>query len=631
MVLTFKINPGERAVYEGRIHEIVSMVDVGSVLVRDKATGETATVSPGDLGPVPETSGQESDTESVASGDIADFSNDDWAEAERRYEAIRPLLEAVNRTRKAARTSAEQAGVSVTTVYDWLKRYEEADFRRTALIPKKRGRREGQTGLQRQVEDIVLATIRTKYLSKERPNVETVCQDIKRQCREAGVPSPHPNTVRARIKAISDRERVERRYGKKVARERFTPILGDFPDAPYPLSMFQIDHTQLDIILVDSWYRFALGRPYLTLVTDVFSRMIVGFYLSFDAPSELSTGQALVHAMLPKDKWLSGLEVEGGWPVWGKPVSVHVDNANEFTGHWLKQVSADHGIDMQIRPPGRPSFGGHVERLFGTLNSRIHTLPGTTFSNVGERGHYDAEKEAALTLWEFEKWLTEYIVNVYHHEYHEGLWMTPYAKWEEGIAGTPDRPGIGPPERFVNEDALRISFLPFETRTVQRYGIKWDNIHYYGHSLRRWIEARDPDNPEKPRKFRVRRDPRDISRVYFYDPELEEHFVIPYRDTSHPAISVWELRTVQARLKEQGRNSVNEDAIFAGLKEMERITEDAVKETKKAKRRKEQEKRDKKAIGSQTKSSPVQPGEPPDTEPSGLDDDDEDLKPLTYD
>ena len=50
---------------------------------------------------------------------------------------------------------------------------------------------------------------------------------------------------------------------------------------------------------------------------------------------------------------------------------------------------------------------------------------------------------------------------------------------------------------------------------------------------------------------------RDISAVHFWDPEAEEYFGVPYRDTSHPAISVWELREIRRQFKQQGRESID--------------------------------------------------------------------------
>lgn len=102
--------------------------------------------------------------------------------------------------------------------------------------------------------------------------------------------------------------------------------------------------------------------------------------------------------------------------------------------------------------------------------------------------------------------------------------------------------------------------------------------------LRPWINAADVKDPSKKRKFIFRRDSRDISQIWFYDPELGSHFAIPYRDTSHPAISVWELREALARAKEQGKQSINEQAIFDAYERMREIEQEAVKKTKAARR-----------------------------------------------
>ncbi|MDQ6759647.1 MAG: Mu transposase C-terminal domain-containing protein [Acidobacteriota bacterium] len=100
---------------------------------------------------------------------------------------------------------------------------------------------------------------------------------------------------------------------------------------------------------------------------------------------------------------------------------------------------------------------------------------------------------------------------------------------------------------------MRLDFMPFFERVVQPTGIHIDGIDYYHDVLRTWIAAADPGNPALHRKFIVRRDPRDISRVYFYDPELEQYFEIPYRDRSRPVMSLWELRAAQESVRQQGR------------------------------------------------------------------------------
>jgi putative transposase len=118
-----------------------------------------------------------------------------------------------------------------------------------------------------------------------------------------------------------------------------------------------------------------------------------------------------------------------------------------------------------------------------------------------------------------------------------------------------------------------------------------DQIAYYSDVLRRWVNAADSARPARKRLFTLRRDPRDISVVHFWDPEAEEYFRIPYRDTAHPAISVWELKEIRRQLQQQGRDAVNEDLIFSAYARMREIT-DSARQATKAARRDEQRRRD---------------------------------------
>ena len=110
--------------------------------------------------------------------------------------------------------------------------------------------------------------------------------------------------------------------------------------------------------------------------------------------------------MLDKDTWLAQRHLDGPWPIWGKPDCMHLDNAAEFHSEALRRGCDQHGIDIVYRPIERPHYGGTVERVLGTLMQLIHQLPGTTFANLTERGSYDAEGRAVLTLAELEKWFT---------------------------------------------------------------------------------------------------------------------------------------------------------------------------------------------------------------------------------
>jgi hypothetical protein len=81
----------------------------------------------------------------------------------------------------------------------------------------------------------------------------------------------------------------------------------------------QIDHTRVDLIIVDRPHRQPLQRPWLTLGIDVASRMVAGFYLTLEAPSAMSVARAIQHIVQRKEQSVTGLDVTAAWPTSGFP------------------------------------------------------------------------------------------------------------------------------------------------------------------------------------------------------------------------------------------------------------------------------------------------------------------------
>jgi putative transposase len=179
---------------------------------------------------------------------------------------------------------------------------------------------------------------------------------------------------------------------------------------------------------------------------------------------------------------------------------------------------------------------------------RVHVLPGSTSSNVVERGDYPAEEKAVLSE----------------------LGKTPAAAWAEGIAenGAPRLPAD--PRGFVRD------FLPFKEREVGRQGIRLFNIMYYDDALANIINS-------SSRKRRIKYNPRDMS-VVFVDMPDGKHLPVRYADLRRPPISLWEHRLAAKTLKEQGRGTINEPAIFRAIEAQRQILEQAKAASKAARR-----------------------------------------------
>ena len=291
--------------------------------------------------------------------------------------------------------------------------------------------------------------------------------------------------------------------------------------------------------------------------------MVAGFYISLDPPGDLSTGLCLVHAILPKREWLDRLGIDAYWPCQGIMEVIHTDNAKEFRGKTLARAAAEYGIELKRRPVRQPHYGGHVERMIGTtLKQLVHTMPGTTFSNITAKGEYDSEGNACLTVSECEKLFALWFTGSYHQTVHRTLLMTPLEKYRLGLLKSKAEGGQSSLRVPYDAARLRLDFLPSVERCVLPYGVVIDEIFYWSDILRPWINAKDPKHNNRKRLFLFKRDPRDVSAIYFLDPTNNTFQQVPYRNIAHPSISLWELRAVRRRLKEQGAKTIDEHIIF---------------------------------------------------------------------
>lgn len=573
------LSPGSQVVYRGSAFVISRVLDFDSVLAKEINTGHTQQLAVREIRPASDLDGEKAPT----SVDLDEIPDADWKEANRRYEVIRPLLSDGRRTREEVQSQAELARVHWTTVYAWIRKFERTERISSLLPPKPNGGR-GKPRIDPEVEQILQEVIERVFLRTQRATPQKTIEEVERLCRNSGVTPPHPNTVRNRIAVLSAEKKLARRYGARAAEQKYELHRGEFPGADWPLAIVEADHTKVDIMLVDDVDRLPIGRPWLTLIIDVFSRMVLGFYVSLDPPGAIGTGLALVHAILPKEEWLAKRGIDAHWPCWGIMDVLHADNAKEFESKMLERACEDYHIGLEYRRLAHPEDGGHIERLTGTFAKEIHIIPGTTFSNTAQRGDYDSEAKAVMTLREFEIWFATLITGVYHQRKHKALGTSPLKRYEEGILGTKHKPGRGLPPREMDVDRLRLAFTPYVERTIQPYGVLIDGITYSAPVLRKYVNAPDPEHHHRKRKFRFRRDPRDVSTIYFFDPDLQMYFPVPYRDITLPPISLWELRAAIRHAKEMGAKDIDEKVIFAARDRLHELLLQSSRKTKQARR-----------------------------------------------
>jgi len=508
--------------------------------------------------------------------------------AKKRFEIIKPVIEGKIITKKEKEELAKKHNINITTLYDWINRYKTTNTL-LALIPQysKRGGK-GKSKLPKEIEIIVDTLIKERYLSSQRISISKLWREINATLVLKGYKKISYNTLRNRINALDERKVFKIREGKSAYNSKLRPSAKNF-EAQYPLHIVQIDHTPLDIEIVDETYRKPIGKPNITVAIDVYSRMIYGFYLSLDDPSFYSVGQTLYLGFSPKDKYLKDLEIDSKWEIYGVPNTIHLDNAAEFRGEQLRKVCEIFGINIDFRPRATPYYGGHIERMIETINKETHSLSGTTFSNPQERKEYDSSKNAVFTLKELEKYIATWITKYYHNTIHTALGKTPKEKFFEGLIGDENNPPV-PLKILTNKELelARISLLPYEERTIQRTGVSLFGITYYDECLIPFMKP-TPQNKQKE-KYIFRYDPKDLSRIFFYHPTLNEYIEIPYKNLANPKITLWELKIAKEHLKEKNLKNYDEIKIFETIKELRKMEEEAAEKTKLHRRRKENKK-----------------------------------------
>ena len=565
--LRLEVGIGTVAVHRDRLVVVEQRYGTDRVRIRDLATGERLNAAVGALRSRPTLSAadlgrREEMLRTTAQGP--------WAAGTVRELAIRALLQQDGPLGQRVRVAALELKVSERTVFRWLARFVEAE-QTTSIVPHRRGRKPGAKVLDVERERLIDTVIADTYLKRPRARPETIYREVNMRCGATGLPPVSRNAVIARIRRLDPQLVARKRHGAKHARNNVDPAPGRYR-VEGAGDVLQIDHTLADVHLVDRQFRQSIGRPWLTLAVDVATRAVYGFHVSLEPPSALSIALCLSHAAAAKDEWLAARGLELRWPMSGLPGTVHADNGKDLRGEALERGCQEYGIGLQFRPLGRAHYGGHIERLIGTLMGEVHLLPGTTYSNIKDRGEDPAEEEAVMTLPEFEEWLAIGICNGYHAKPHRSLGVSPLAAWQAQVRQLPSRAMPGDPCRFLR------AFLPVERRTFGRSGIQFQHIHYWSDVLPTLAHLGDT--------LIIRYDPRDLSRLYVLGPE-GQYFEVPYANLLNPPVTLWELEAASRRLHAAGRQHLREAAVFESITEQRRRVAESASTTKQARRQQE--------------------------------------------
>lgn len=439
-----------------------------------------------------------------------------------------------------ARLKTPDSVPGYVTAYRWKRRYVEAGNDIRALLPRHAQKGNTQPRYPDEVISIVSDTIDDRYLSLERSTIQaTLEQAVERVIQENALrpasmqlPRPTRRLVRRMIDAIPAFDRYAARHGRTAAMKRFRSVQAHRTTAA-PLERAEIDHTPLDLMVIDDDSGLPLGRPYITACIDDYTRCVLGLYISFEPPSHFTVSRCLKQAFLPKTGVLQNFPaIKSFWDAHGVMRDLVVDNGQEFHSTSLENACYSLGIEMHYSARKTPWFKGKIERFLGTLNRAIaHGTPGTTFSNIFDKEDYDSSKFAVVKYSTLKEIVFTWIVDVYHQQVHRALGVPPAIMWTRSIE---------PEDILVPDDPFRLDFIlgRSEERVLSHKGIELYGLHFNSPELTMLRR-----NMGDKLNVEVRVDASDLGHIIVLSPNKSEAFKVPCLQLEYATgLSEWQHR-----------------------------------------------------------------------------------------
>lgn len=499
-------------------------------------------------------------------------------------ETLAPLISKV-----AARLN-EPKPPSVITVWRWWRSYTDSGQDVRSLVPAiqargnrnrrffgrqaKEGELKNNPEAQKRsakIAELLNQAIDEVYLKDQRFTVQAVLDallvkvDDANQFRDSDdqLPEPKRSAVYEAIAKLDDYDVIEARFGKKIADEKFRAVLQG-PRPTRPLERVECDHTILDLFVIDPMMMLPIGRAYLTWMMCVFTKMVLGFYISFNPPSYLTVMECLKHAIRSKTYLRKKFPIiKNDWNPYGIPEVLVVDNAREFHGRNLEDACHQLGIVLQFSQKGKPWLRPTIERSFRTLATQLlHQLPGTTFSNIFERADYEPGKTAIVTPDTLDEIMHKWIADVYQVSPHRGIRDIPALRWEKGIAEWP-------PALPVNNELLDVALGYTEERVVSARGIELDNLFYNDDELALVRRGLDSE-----KKVIIKRNPSDLSLIHVYDQKHNTYLPVPAVDQKYTkGLTLYQHNVISRYVRNELKRKVDLLSLARAKHEIQKIVE----------------------------------------------------------
>lgn len=299
-----------------------------------------------------------------------------------------------------------------------------------------------------------------------------------------------------------------------------------------PGDRFEFDATIVDLYLVSEQDPSKIiGRATLLIAIDVFSRLVAGYYLTFEPPSYVLAMMCIANCLENKVDVCRklGISIEfDDWPAIGLPTAILGDKGELLT-YQADSLINTYNVRIENAKARRGDAKGIVEQSFCTLQADFvpYTPGAVTTETAKKRGGQDYRLDASLTLKELEEIIVLLIykrnlevMNKYDADngIPDSLPRTPKDLWQWGIE---NRSGV---LKSADVEQFKIHTLPRCKATVSNEGIKFQSLTYScPEALKLGWFIRDRHRT-RPKTVEIGFDPRSTNNIYVFPEDQKQMF-----------------------------------------------------------------------------------------------------------
>ena len=419
------------------------------------------------------------------------------------------IYQGVHKEDDSPRSMSKYPKPSAPTVRNWITAYKKSGSNAFMLIDK-RGVTKRSKRIDGRVEEIIDEVLRKRYLKIKGDSINSSYDYLVREIRALNLNEgseleiPSINTLKRRVgelpKILVDRHR----YGTAYAKNKWRySIHGD--QSTRVMERVEIDHTLLDVWVIDPRSGIPLGRPWITVLIDRYSKYVVGIHVSFYGPSTSSVASALKMSIEPKDIICEAVDgLSNFWSAYGVAEVYMMDNGKEMHSDRFRRIGWELQSDFIYNPVRHPWLKSSIERTMREI-CRILPAAGKVYAPVKNAQVPDPKKTASIMFDDLCEGLIKWVVDVYPRHINRDTLTRPIDLWTEGVESMP------PITLPVSTQYLDISMGISYERTIGRDGLVMQYLRYNSPELQDYCRTY-----KQSFRTEIRIVPDDISSCHIY-------------------------------------------------------------------------------------------------------------------